>query len=221
MRNRERYVWLLSTLLASGIDTAWALDVNEPKGIENGILILLFLGVGVWQLFLYGKRRTSIHGSLSLLCGAMLLGWAVSIGNFAWLQADHFKAVLYAALVPVLLIYLQALFPRRWLKGMVDFTWAYVIPYAVIVVVYPKEQLVPILPVMQKFSYLSLATALLAAAQARGEKRPGATLVLLALVLLFAGLMVEGWGAYALGLFTVLQAWLVLRLSDKAEGTRP
>ncbi len=202
---------------ASGTDSAWAVGLTEPKGIESVILILLLLGVGVWQLFLFGKRRSSIHGSFSLLCGAMLLGWTVRSGA---LIPFPYRAVLDAALVPVLLIYLQTLFPRRWLKGMVDFTWAYVIPYAIIVVVYPQEQLAPILPVMEKFSYLSLATALLAAAQARREKRPSASLMLPALVLLFAGLLVDAWSAYALGLFTVLQAWLVSRLSDKVEGTR-
>lgn len=184
----------------------------KPESL--GLMAVLIL-TGLVQLALYGKNRRPVDGSLALLCAGMLVGWIVSSG--IWPLAPHVQAVIQAATVPLLLFYLQTLIPRRWLAGMVDFTWAYVIPYAVIVFVYPPEQLTPILPVMEKFSFFSLATSLIAAYQARDEGQPYAGFLLFTLVLLFAGLVLEPTRAWALGIFAGSQVWIVAR----AGRTRP
>jgi dolichol kinase len=171
--------------------------------------------VGLVQLALFVKNRRSTDGSLALLCAGMLVGWIVTAG--IWPLEAHFRATTLAAIVPLLLFYLQTLIPRRWLAGMVDFTWAYVIPYWVIVFVYPPTQLVPILPVMEKFSFFSLATTLVAAYQARSEGQPQAGFLLFTLVLLFVGLMFPPTRAWALGFFVCSQVWIVVR----AGRTRP
>lgn len=221
MQTRDGILTIIGGLLASESCFAWAAGITESKRPESLVLMLLLLLTGAVQLVFYRQRQLKAHGTLALLCLGMLVGWGIRDGYGPPLLAQHFKALTYAAIVPLLLIHIQALYPRRWLGGMVDFTWAYVIPYAVIVLVYPPEQLVPILPAMEKFSFLSLATSVLAAAQARREQQPGASLLLFTLVFLFLGLLMEGLSAYALGLFTVAQAWQVSRLPDKAEGTRP
>lgn len=185
---------------------------NRP--VDMGVTIML-LGTLLVQLGLFAKRRTRTNGSLALLCAGMLVGWSVEAAP--WHLADHFRAIIHAAIVPLLLFHIQALIPRRWLAGMVDFTWAYVIPYAVIVFVYPPEQLVPILPVMEKFSFFSLATTLIAAQQARREGRPDAGFLLFTLVLLFVGLGFVPTRAWALGIFVGSQVWIVAR----AGRTRP
>jgi hypothetical protein len=154
---------------------------------QNLTVLVTMLLLGLVQLVLFVKRRTRAHGSLALLCAGMLIGWSVQAGY--WRLAEHFRAIILAAIVPLLLFQIQVLIPRRWLAGMGDFTWAYVIPYWVIVFVYPPEQLAPILPVMEKFSFFSLATTLIAAYQARSEGQPQAGFLLFTLVLLFVGLM--------------------------------
>ncbi|HET9239298.1 MAG TPA: hypothetical protein VFO10_18705 [Oligoflexus sp.] len=181
---------------------------------DLGVFVTLLL-IGLVQLVLFGRNRRPAHGSLALLCAGMLVGWIVNAG--IWPLALHFQAVILAAIVPLLLFYLQTLIPRRWLAGMVDFTWAYVIPYVVIVFVYPPEQLVPILPVMEKLSFFSLATTLIAAYQAREEGQRYAGMLLFTLVLLFVGLVFAPTRAWALGLFVGSQAWIVAR----AVETRP
>jgi hypothetical protein len=179
-----------------------------------GVMTVLFI-LGLAQLALFGKKRRPADGSLGLLCAGMLVGWIIYAG--IWPLAAHFQAVAYAAIVPLLLFHIQLLIPGRWLAGMVDFTWAYVIPYVVIVFVYPPEQLTPILPVMEKFSFFSLATTLIAAHQARGEGWPYAGFLLFTLVLLFVGLMFPPTRAWALGFFVCAQLWIVAR----AGQTRP
>jgi hypothetical protein len=181
---------------------------------DLGVTIML-LGTLLVQLGLFVKRRTRANGSLALLCAGMLVGWIVNSG--IWPLAPHYQAVIQAAVVPLLLFHLQTLIPRRWLAGMVDFTWAYVIPYAVIVFVYPPEQLIPILPVMEKFSFFSLATTLIAAQQARREGWPYAGVLLFTLVFLFVGLLFPHTQAWALGFFVGSQLWIVAR----AGRTRP
>lgn len=210
MRRREAFITILGILLASGASSAWAAGITESKRPESLGLIGVLLLVGTIQLLLYAKHRRQPNGTLALLCAGMLVGWIIR--EDFWPTPDSFKAITYAAIVPLVLIHVQSLYPRRWLGAMVDFTWAYVIPYAVIILVYPPEQLVPIMPAMEKFSFLSLATTLVTAAEARRERQPFALVLLFTLVLLFVGLMLPELRAYALGSFTVAQVWIVSRV---------
>ena len=203
---------LLGLLVA---DVCHADGISESMRPENLGAMTALLLVGLLQLALYAKHRRSTHGSLALVCAGLLVGWIVHAG--IWPLAVHFQATTYATIVPLILYYLQTLLPRRWLSGMVDFTWAYVIPYWVIVFVYPPQQLLPILPVMEKFSFFSLATTLIAAYQARDEGQPFATFLLFTLVFFFVGLMFPPTRAWAPGFFVCSQVWIVAR----AGRTRP
>jgi hypothetical protein len=210
MRKRKAFITILSVLLASGAKSAWAAGITESKTPESlGLIGVLFL-VGLVQILLFAKHRNQTNGTLALLCAGMLVAWIVR--EDFWPSSASFKAITYAGIVPLLLIYVQSLYPRRWLGAMIDFTWAYVIPYAVIILVYPPEQLVPIMPAMEKFSFLSLATTLVTAAEARRERQPCALALLFTLVCLFVGLMLADLRAYALGSFTVAQVWIVSRV---------
>lgn len=199
-------MFILLGLLVS--DVSLADGFSESMRPENLAAMSILLLTGLVQLALFGKHRRPTDGSLALLCAGMLVGCIVYAG--IWPLDAHFRATTYAAIVPLLLYYLQTLMPRRWLSGMVDFTWAYVIPYWVIVFVYPPQQLVPILPVMEIFSYFSLATTLVAAHQARSEGRPYGVFLLLTLVFFLVGLMFPPTRVWAPGFFVCFQVWTLV-----------
>ncbi|WP_141733644.1 7TM diverse intracellular signaling domain-containing protein [Oligoflexus tunisiensis] len=192
-----------------------------PNAIDAVVLGALSL-TGLSLLLLHAFRRHDpARGAFGGFCLALL---GLRLLSRSHLDPDlilRLDPIASAATVPLLMLYVQSLFPRKWFQGMTAFTWAYVIPYAVILAVYPNEQLHPIIPVMEKFSWLSLMATLLVAVQVRQEQEPGSTLLLIGLGFLTFGFWPHELAPLSLLPFIVSQLWLLVRWRNKAGPTRP
>jgi hypothetical protein len=192
-----------------------------PNAIEAlGLGALALTGLSALLLHVrqpHDRARLAFGGFCLALLGLRLL----PRGHWDPDLMLRLNPITKAATVPLLMFYVQSLLPRRWFQGMTAFTWAYVIPYAVILAVYPNEQLHPIIPVMEKFSWLSLAATFLVAVQVRQEKEPGSSLLLIGLGFLALGQAPHELAPLSLLPFVLSQLVLLVRRRNKAGPTPP
>jgi hypothetical protein len=176
---------------------------------QISLTIMLALGLSgcLHLLFFLRRRWDKAHGSFAAFC-FLLLAHVLQRKLQPESPADHWPPLLSLTL-PFLMQHVEALIPRSWLRGMLSFTWAYVIPYLVIFGVYPRGQVEAILPAMEVFFILSLLAILWGAFQAWREGRRGAFPLLNSMILL----LLAGYGRGELSLlplaiFLAVQTWL-------------
>jgi hypothetical protein len=181
------------------------------------IMIALGLSAFLHFIFFIRKRRDTVHGSFAAFC-LLLLAHELQRKIQPETPADHWPPLLSLTL-PFLMQHVEALIPRRWLRGMLSFTWAYVIPYLVILQVYPRAQVEAILPAMEVFFVLSLLATQFGVFQAWREGRRGSAALFNSLLLL----MLSGYGRGELALlglvvFLLTQTLLSFRREAQTGG---
>lgn len=174
--------------------TPKAFAAMEKQELGQGMLVLaVLLIMGFFHLLVYARRRSALScRAFGFFCLSFLVFLSVADPSY---PAARITDLSYASMLrlfnislnlslPLFMMYVQQLFPRYWFRGMIAFTWAYVIAWITIILVYRPDEFIPVAPAMRNFSLLSLFCTLLVMVQAYRDRLKGSGIFVLSIFFL-------------------------------------